>query len=394
MTDCYDVIISGGGLVGGSLALALQNSGLKVGLVELQTVEQKKHSPVGNRVLAISQGSRQVLEQSGLWQTVTALSEPIKTIQVSDRGYLGKTRLSAQREGIDALGYVLEARELDLKLVHLLEQTGIDVISPAKLISQDSGNPESVSVTIKHEDGAQEIKRTRLLVAADGGNSSIRQQLGIHARQVDYDQTAVITRVNAQIPAEGIAYERFTETGPLAFLPMGRRNYSVVWTLKPDQAQSMMQLSEQDFTRQLQRAFGYRLGRLKLISTRHHFPLQLLYSQQMVSSRVALIGNAAHQLHPVAGQGFNLGLRDAACLSELLNQLKDTQADPGNSELLNEFATLRKADHQRVIHFTNSLVWVFSSDWGLLGHARSLGLMTLDRIPWLKRRLAKAAMGL
>lgn len=394
MTDQYDVLISGGGLVGGSLALALQTNGLKIGLIELQTVEQKKHSPAGERVLAISQGSRQLLEQCGLWNTITDSSEAIKTIQISDRGYLGKTRLSAEKEGVDALGYVLEARQLDLALINLLEQSTIDVIAPAKMISLDNTDPASVAVTIAHEDGQQEVKRTRLLVAADGGNSSIRQQLGIHARQIDYDQTALITRVNAQIPVDSIAYERFTDSGPLAFLPMGWRNYSVVWTLHPEQVQEMMALPEQDFIRQLQKAFGYRLGRLTLTNKRHAFPLQLLHSEEMIAKRVALVGNAAHQLHPVAGQGFNLGLRDATCLADLINQLDSTQNDPGSTALLNEYANTRKDDHQRVINFTNSLIWLFSSDWGLLGHARSLGLMTLDRIPWLKHRLAKAAMGI
>lgn len=394
MTDQYDVLISGGGLVGGSLALTLQSSGLKIGLIELQTADQKQHSPAGERVLAISQGSRQLLEQCGLWQTVIDASEAIKSIQISDRGYLGKTRLTAQKEGVDALGYVLEARQLDLALVSMLEQSTIDVIAPAKMISMDNSNPASIAVTIEHMNGQQEIKHTRLLVAADGGNSSIRQQLGIHARQIDYDQTAVITRVNAQIPADGIAYERFTESGPLAFLPMGWRNYSVVWTLQPEQAQRIMQLSEQDFIQQLQQAFGYRLGRLKLISKRHAFPLQLIHSKAMIANRVALLGNAAHQLHPVAGQGFNLGLRDAACLANLLMQKSEPQNDPGSATLLGQYAEARQTDHQQVIKFTNSLIWLFSSDWGLLGHARSLGLMTLDRIPWLKHRLAKAAMGM
>ncbi len=394
MTNQYDILISGGGLVGGSLALAIQHSGLKIGLIELQTAEQKKHSPAGERVLAISQGSKQLLEQSGLWQTVTTASEPIKTIQVSDRGYLGKTRLSAKREGVDALGYVLEARQLDLALLQQLEQATVDVIAPAKMTHLDNTSPASVTVTIEHKDGTQEIKQTRLLVAADGGNSSIRQQLGIHTRQVDYDQTALITRVNAQIPVDSIAYERFTESGPLAFLPMGRSNYSVVWTLQPRQAQTMMELSEQDFIQRLQQAFGYRLGRITLTSARHVFPLQLLHSKEMTANRVALIGNAAHQLHPVAGQGFNLGLRDAACLANLIRSDSETITDPGRAEILEEFAQMRNTDHQRVINFTNSLIWLFSSDWSLLGHARSLGLMTLDRIPWLKHRLAKAAMGM
>jgi|GEM_PF-4809922 len=205
MAEPYDILISGGGLVGGSLALALQNSGLKIGLIELQTAEQKKHSPAGERVLAILQGSKQLLEQSGLWKTVTNASEPIKTIQVSDRGYFGKARLSAKSEGVDALGYVLEARQLDLALLERLEQSSVDVISPATMTQLDNTHPESVAVTIQRLDNTLVTKQARLLVAADGGNSSIRQQLGIHTRQVDYDQTAVITRVNAQIPADGIA---------------------------------------------------------------------------------------------------------------------------------------------------------------------------------------------
>lgn len=394
MNHIDDVIISGGGLVGGSLALALQHSGLAVSLVEQQSTEQKKHSPAGDRVLAIAHGSKTILQQSGLWQTVSDTAEPIQSIQVSDRGFLGKARLNAIDEGVDALGYVVEARQLDLKTAELLQDSTVNVIAPAKIIEHQSQSPEAVTVKIEHADGSHEPRQTRLLIAADGGNSLIRQQLGIHSHQIDYDQTAVITRVHSEIPVDGIAYERFTENGPLAFLPMGRRNYSVVWTLAPATAHAMMQASEQVFTQQLQHAFGFRLGRLTLIDKRYAFPLQLQLSESMIANRIALIGNAAHQIHPVAGQGFNLGLRDAACLARLLGELDSSNSDPGNTELLTTYSEHRKSDHQRVVDITNSLIWLFSSDWQLLGHTRSLGLMALDRIPWLKHRLAKSAMGL
>jgi len=252
--------------------------------------------------------------------------------------------------------------------------------------------PEGICVTLRHQ-GTELNLTARLLVAADGGNSSVRRLLDIPQRSNDYGQTAIVTEVATEQPNRHIAYERFTASGPLAMLPLSEQTSSVVWTLAPEEASEILLETETAFTERLQTAFGHWLGELRLLTRPQAFPLKLILTEHMTDERVVFIGNALHQLHPVAGQGFNLGLRDAAVLAEHLRTRLAFGEDPGTRSVLNCYAETRRRDLQPVIHFTDNLVKLFASDFPPLGFARSAGMTLLDCIPPAKRLLARYAMG-
>lgn len=388
----YDVLIAGGGLVGGSLALALRGTSLRVGLIEAVDERQRLASAAGDRALALSWGSTLVLEQIGIWQKALERAAPIKHIHVSDRGHFGKLRMSAEREGVPALGYVATARTLEERVAAELGRSEVSLICPATVVGLKAGG-DAVHVSIRR-DGESHNLSARLLVAADGGNSSVRQLLEIGQNIRDYGQTAIVTEVETSLSRDFTAYERFTATGPLAFLPVGKKRYSVVWTQNTAEAADALAVRDEEFTRQLQAAFGYWLGRIRLCSRRQGFPLKLVRATRMTDERVVLIGNALHQLHPVAGQGLNLGLRDVALLAEMLVAKLGFEEDFGHRSFLESYAAARQGDLDKVIRFTDSTVRLFSNDWMPLVVARNAGLCALDRLVSGKRVLARYAMGL
>ena len=392
MRDDYDVIIVGGGLSGGSLALALQSTGLQVALLEAITPRQRDSSPAGERALALSYGSVQILQNLGLWAQVENKAAAIKSIHISDRGHFGKTRLSAKQEKVAALGYVITARVLENCVSEALTQSSVDIICPARLIGLSAG-VDKVCISVKRADESLTATAS-LVVGADGGNSSVRNLLDIQQETYDYHQTALVTTVRPEVDPAGEAYERFTSSGPLALLPMHNGCCSVVWTHVSENAEAMSSLSEREFIDQLQEYFGYRLGELALAGPRVSFPLKLLRAKKMVAERCVLVGNAVHQLHPVAGQGFNLGLRDVAVLAEMLIKSAKIGQDPGSLSMLNNFEALRCKDHESAIRFTDGLIRLFSNDMAPIALARNAGLIGLDYLPWGKRILARHAMGL
>lgn len=388
----YDIVIVGGGLSGGSLALALQGTGYRITVVEAVGDEQRRASPAGDRALALSYGTVCHLKSLGLWDDLEKLSAPIRDIHVSDRGHFGTTRLSARFEGVDALGYVITARALEDKIASALGSSCIDQICPAKLSGLQSGL-DSVVLTLETETGERTFS-ARLLVGSDGVNSSVRRFLNIGQESRDYHQTAIVTQVRPDIDPAGAAFERFTATGPLAMLPTLEGCCSVVWTLTSTAAEEIIALSDQDFIARLQSAFGFRLGRLSLEGKRVKFPLTLVKAKEMIAPRCVLVGNTVHQLHPVAGQGFNLGMRDIALLAERIRDDLGTGRDPGGSALLKAYKAARSKDHEILIRFTDSVVRIFSNDWLPLAFARGFGLLTLDRCYWAKHLLTRHAMGL
>jgi len=390
--DDYDLIIVGGGLSGGSLALALQSSGLRIALLEAITEQQRVTSPAGDRALALSYGSVEILAKLGLWAGAEQHATAITNIHISDRGHFGKTRLSAKRERVPVLGYVITARALENEIADALVASPVDLICPARLIGLKAG-PDKVCVSLKR--GEESLTATAsLLVGADGGNSSVRKLLGIEQEITDYCQTAIITTVKPEIDPVGMAYERFTSYGPLAFLPTRERCCSVVWTQTSENAQSIAGLNEIEFVNQLQKIFGYRLGDLVMAGPRVSFPLRLIRARGMTADRCVLVGNAVHQLHPVAGQGFNLGLRDVAILAEKLIDCACAGEDIGSKKLLDQYSVSRRKDHDAVARFTDGLVRLFSNEWGPVSWARNAGLIGLDCFPLGKRVLARHAMGL
>lgn len=392
MQTHYDLIIVGAGLAGNCLALALKDCGMSIAVVEAARREQLRNSPAGDRALALAAGTVQLLQVLDAWDGVANKATAIKNIHISDRGHFGKTRLSADEQGVDALGYVIAARDIEEHLADLVEQTAVTCLYESRVAGLMSGQ-DAINVSLKRQSESLNLS-AQLLVGADGGESTVRKLLDIPQQITEYGQTALVTTVQSQLVHHNTAYERFTEQGPLALLPITGRKLSVVWTRKHEQAEALMSSGEDEFMAELQACFGYRLGALQLVAPRRAFPLSLIRADSMVSGRAVIIGNAVHQLHPVAGQGFNLGIRDVAVLAEMLIQQHNNQADLGAVDLLNNYARLRQQDHGKTIGFTNQVVRIFSNDWLPVAALRNTGLALLDHIPFAKKLLARHAMGL
>jgi 2-octaprenyl-6-methoxyphenol hydroxylase len=388
----YDLIIVGGGLAGNCLALALKDTGLRCAIIEANTPEQLANSPAGDRALALAAGTVQQLDILDAWQGIHHVATAIKNIHISDRGHFGKTRLSAEKEHVDALGYVITARDIETHVAQLVANTDTVQICPARVVSLTSdANKTCVSI----QQGDDSITLTaKLLVGADGGQSSIRQLLNIGQQITEYGQTALVTTVKSTLAHRNTAFERFTASGPLALLPMANNQCAVVWTRTTDDAKALMQSSEADFLAELQNCFGYKLGKLSLIAPRRSFPLSLIRAEKMQANRAVIIGNAVHQLHPVAGQGFNLGLRDVVQLAQMLITHHQAGNDIGAEDFLSRYSMARQKDHDLVINFTNNVIRIFSNDWLPLAAARNIGLAVLDHIPKAKSLLSRYAMGL
>lgn len=392
MQHDYDVLIAGGGLVGGSLALALENTPLRVGLIEALDDTGRLRAEAGQRALALSRGTCQILQSLGLWPDVKPQAMPIRHIHISERGRFGKTRLHADELGVEALGHVVVARHLEQALITRLRSSSrCQSLCPARVMGLRAG-ADGICVTLKH--GHDDLNLTaRLLVAADGGDSTVRRLLDIPRHSNEYGHTALVAEVATEKANNYTAYERFTATGPLALLPLTPHSSSVVWTLPHAEAEELRQESASVFNDRLQTAFGYWLGRLHLLDTPKAFALKLILTEQMTAERVVFIGNALHQLHPVAGQGFNLGLRDAAVLADHLATCQAFGEDPGHADCLTRYAAARQRDLQPVIRFTDGLARLFTRDWPALGVARSAAMTVLDCLPPAKRYLARQAMG-
>ena len=388
VTD-YDVLIIGGGLVGASLACALEPSGHRIALIEAFELKSESQPSYDDRTVALSWGSRCILDGMGLWADIEDRVEAIKTIHISDRGHFGATRLRHTEEGVDALGYVAENRVLgEVLYQHLDNHPRLSLHCPAE-IAHIEQKPDHVLATIT-ENGQQKTIKARLLVAADGVSSRVREMLHIGSSIQDYGQSAVITNVTPGNRHNQVAYERFTDTGPLAFLPMTESRCSVVWSVPSEQAEALANLDDETFLKQLQQRFGYRLGRLQQVGTRHVYPLRLIETTQVVRDRVVIVGNAAHTIHPVAGQGLNLALRDIALLTELLTDAEDA----GDANLLRSYVEQREQDTERVYRFTDGLVKIFSNSNAPLGHLRAAGLVAVGLVPLLRHQLARQSMGL
>jgi 2-octaprenyl-6-methoxyphenol hydroxylase len=391
MQHDYDLIIAGGGLAGNCLALALKDTGLRIAIVEANTREQLQASPAGDRALALAAGTVMMLDALGIWQGISHAATAIKHIHISDRGHFGKTRLSAEKEHVDALGYVITARDIETHVANLVKDSNIELICPARVVGLMSGY-EEICVNLKQ--GNESLNASaKLLVGADGGLSSVRQLLDITQHMTEYGQTALVTTVKSTIPNKNTAFERFTASGPLALLPVAKNHCAVVWTRAKEDAKALMLGSEADFQAELQQCFGYKLGGLSLTEPRRAFPLSLIRAEKMVAGRAVIIGNAVHQLHPVAGQGFNLGLRDVVQLAEMLIKLHEQHKDIGAADFLKDYAASRKKDHDRTIGFTDAVVKIFSNEWLALAVARNFGLTVLDHIPAAKTLLTRHAMG-
>lgn len=392
--DC-DVLIAGGGMVGASLAVALAALPLRVVVVEAVAMGDPGQPSFDARTTALSRGSHHILTSLGVWPMVAAQAAPIRKIHVSERGRLGTAVIDAADDGGEPLGYVVENRVLGAALwSRLAASPTIDVRAPARVTGVQSA-PEAITVTVDRQGGTTPI-RTRLLVVADGARSRLRESLGIDARIRSYGQTAIVGNVAVTADDGAMAYERFTPDGPLALLPAGGGRRVFILTRRTAAVDAAFGLSDAEFLALLQQEFGFRLGRFSRLGQRHRYPLELVEAAAITSHRAVMIGNAAHGLHPVAGQGYNLGLRDVATLAELLADQQagsgTAMADAGNPGLLRRYADWRRPDQKRVVAFTDGLVRGF--DRRTPGPLRGMGLLVFDSLPGAKRLLARQTMGL
>lgn len=383
MMAAHDVLIVGGGPVGATLALALQGSGLSVQVLEARPAGLASSDP---RALALSQGSRLILERLGVWQSLAGVATPIQTIHVSQRGHLGCTVLHAEEEGLDALGYVLPYAELSNTLDRALgEAEGIGVVHGARVQSLETNHQ---AATAHYErDGQPDTAVAGLAVMADGGRS-LAELPGIKRSRKEYGHSALVAQVSCELPHAHVAYERFTDAGPVALLPtLGSHDFALVWTADHEHAQELSVMDSDEFLAQLHRHFGDRVGVFREVGERIAFPLHLTTMRPVTSTRLAVIGNAAQTLHPVAGQGFNLGLRDAWTLASELQAVVRSQV--GSPEMLARYRARRRLDTGGGIVFTDFLVRAFSNRFPGLGHVRGSGLVLTELFSPAKHLVAR-----
>lgn len=382
--------IIGGGLVGASLALALQEGarqrGWRIVLIEPFAPGNSYQPSYDARSSALSYGTRQIYERLGLWPALSARAEPIRQIHVSDRGRFGATRLSAESEGVPALGYVVENAWLGQCLWQALDAEVVEWRCPAEVTAlQALGDGYRLTLN----DGSQ--LDCDLAVLADGGRSGLREQLGIAVKTTPYGQSALIANISTAEAHQGQAFERFTDDGPMALLPLSENRSALVWTRQGGDAQRLAELPDREFLAELQQVFGYRLGALTQVGARHLYPLSLIEASEQVRPHLVVLGNAAHSLHPIAGQGYNLSLRDTLALAEAL---LDSPATPGDFAVLQDYLRRQRLDQQLTVGFSDQVTRLFSTAQPLLVAGRNLGLLGLDLLPPAKHWFARQAMGL
>jgi 2-octaprenyl-6-methoxyphenol hydroxylase len=391
----FDVALCGGGLVGATLALALAELDLRVVLIEAHPFGTSGQPSFDDRSTALANGSRRIFEALRVWPLLEREATAIRRIHVSDRGRFGFARLDAAEQGLNALGFVVVNRAMGAALWERLGDSSVRILAPARVrgmqladgwqrIDCDLGEQGSVAV------------EARLAVAADGAQSVLREAAGIGAKTWNYEQTALVTNVLTQRFHDHVAYERFTPEGPLALLPMSEGRLGLIWTFATEVAPTIAQVDDAAFLARLQDAFGFRLGRFMKVGARQLYPLSLSRADEHVAARLAIVGNAAQTLHPIAGQGFNLGLRDAASLAEVLAdgraQRQDT-FDPGDGLWLERYREWRAADRSNIVRFTDGLVRVFTQPFGPIKTLRDIGMLAFDLMPAAKSALSQLSLG-
>jgi 2-octaprenylphenol hydroxylase len=388
----YDILIVGGGMVGASLACALANSDLKIALIEAAEIPRVPavDDPYGLRVSAITQASQRIFQNLGVWETIANCRiSPFREMRTWDAGGNGNIHFDSAEIGEATLGYIIENQLIQAALHdHCNGIENIHVISD----SIQSFEVQSDHVEAQLQSGS--ILRAQLLVAADGRDSRIREQAGIATTGWEYKQTAIVASVTSEKSHQETAWQRFQSTGPLAFLPLSNGDCSIVWSTSPDHAEDMLALPEDEFCQELEEAFESRLGKILHTGPRAAFTLRLQHATSYVQPRLALVGDAAHAIHPLAGQGVNLGLLDAATLAEVLLQSIEQGKDPGAYSVLRKYERWRKGENIGMMLMMDGFKKVFGSELGPVQIIRNLGLDFADRVSPLKGEIMRRAMGL
>ena len=393
----YDIVIVGGAMTGTTLALALSaftNGKMKIAVLERQLVKQHRQSGFDARCIALSDGSCQKFSRiilpdgQNLWQKIQPFSTHIEQIHVSDKGHSGIVEFSAREFHLQQLGAVIELQQVGQILLQAVEQSdNIDYLCPVE-IAHIERSQDGVKISLKND----RTLTAQLLIGADGTKSEVASAVNISQEMLhDYGQTAIITNVQTQQPHQNRAFERFTTEGPLALLPMKDNLMSLVWCVR--HADELLQADENSFLTRLQQQFGWRLGRFQRCGQRFAYPLTLSCAAQHVQARTVLIGNAAQTLHPIAGQGFNLGIRDVMTLVNILSYAYLQQQEIGDDALLQQYENKRKADQKQMIQLTDGLLTIFANNLLPLQIGRNLGLMVLAQSSMLRQYFAKPTLG-
>lgn len=432
MTTDYDLIIVGGGLVGTSLLLALKNTGLKIALVEAQALESRVTPALDQRSLVLSLASKLFYEQLGVWQQIKQFTCPINKIKISEQGVFNKVFLDKTSLGVDALGYVINIQLLNkaiwssLNLDKTDSSNQIDILCPYELqnLVQTEDNVElklqKLSNSKKHDetagadrtDESSITKTCKILIAADGGRSFVRELLSIPYDKHDYKQLALIVNVEHELENHNVAYERFSKQGPFALLPRNFNNFDnisqsnqknnisgIVWPWPNEKSDQIKNMTDHELLSKLQELFGSKLGKFTKIGQRQFFPLWRVTSKELIKQRVILLGNAANHIHPVGGQGFNLGLRDVKFFTKVLlenkNNLINSNYNQDNVNMVfNSYINYRLDDHYNLTNGTHNLLELFASDKVLAKITRRVGMTVMNHSLIMRSLIADYSMGL
>lgn len=400
----YDLVVVGGGLVGASFTAGLSRicgGSLSILVVEAVAADLTPdlQPSFDARCTAISFGSSQIFDRIGIWKDVQATAAAIEEIQVSDRGHLGSANIRSSEFNYPALGYVVENRKLGQVLnSSLSESKDVDLLSPAR-ITRLKPTPKGMQLQLEFDDTESEVDCS-LVVLSDGGRSPICSQLGITQKKKSYEQCGIIANIAFEKAHKNIAFERFTESGPLAVLPLpeldGENRASLVWTVHQNEANEFAELSDVELLDRLQDRFGNRLGKITHIGERTVYPLSLSVAAEQARPGIVLLGNVAHNLHPVAGQGLNLALRDAEALIAQIHQslISEGKDSIGTMSCLQKYIEGQSKDQDQIILFTDQVTKLFSNSNSAMSLLRKFGLLTIDLIPSLRRAFSEQAMGL
>jgi 2-octaprenyl-6-methoxyphenol hydroxylase len=387
-----DIAIVGGGLVGASLAYALSIQGWRVAMLESVEARAESQPSYDDRILALSDSSCRILAGLGVWPSIKCSATPIRKVIVRELDGPGRVELDPAEHGLEQFGHIVEAREFGTAMMKLLpDLESLRIFQPATVTSLETAE-SGVRLAFEHDGAAHELSAS-LVIGADGAASFVRKAVGIGASEHDYEQTAVVCNITPAIAHEGRAYECFTATGPLAVLPHRGDRCGLVWCLNSTEAEEKLAMPEDEFLAAARQRFGEDLGDFLQLGRRSSYPLRQVKAEHDIAERTIILGNAAHAIHPIGAQGFNLGLRDVAVLAELLASARTAGEDPGQHTLLSEYHEWRKSDQASTIGWSDMLARVYSGTGPGISLARSAGLLANRLIRPLRRRAAVRAMG-